>query len=193
MFDWILDFDLGILNYIYNNMRTPFLNGFMPIVTNLCEAGILWIAIAFVMLFFKKTRKTGIMMGAALIIGLILCNCIMKPAIDRIRPYDLMEQKGIIIDILLSKKLTDGSFPSGHTLACFEATTVLLYSFRKWGYAALALSILISFSRLYLFVHYPSDVIAGMLFGILFGILGIMIVNFVYRKFIDKNKNTLTH
>lgn len=186
-FPFVDNFDLGILNWLYENIRCPVLNVFFSSITHLGDAGLFWIAIAVVLLFFKKTRKTGLSMGAALILGLLFCNLTIKPLVARMRPYDYMEQfRGIDIDILLSKAPHDFSFPSGHTVASFEGATVLFIMHRKWGIPALALAALIAFSRLYLFVHYPTDVLAGLVMGVLFGILGCMIVNFFYKKFEKK-------
>lgn len=182
------NFDLGILNFLYEHVRCPFLNGFFSLITHLGDAGIFWIALAIVLIIFKKTRKTGLAMGCALILGLIFCNLTIKPLVARIRPYDLMALRGTDINILISKAPTDFSFPSGHTVASFEGASVLFIANKKWGIPALVLASLIAFSRLYLFVHYPTDVFAGLLMGILFGILGYLIVNYFWNK-LEKRKS----
>ena len=175
------NFDLPILNWIAANLWCPFLDAVMPVVTLLGDAGIFWIAIAVVLLFFPKTRKVGLGMGAALILGLLICNCMLKPIIDRIRPYDYQwNNYGIQINLLI-KALDDGSFPSGHTIASFEAATVLMIHSKKAGIPAVILACLIAFSRLYLYVHYPTDVIASVILGIGLGILG----NFLVQKGFD--------
>ena len=130
---------------------------YMPCV----NAGIFWIAIAVVLLFFSKTRKIGLGMGAALILGLLICNCMLKPLTARIRPYDYqLEHFGVTIKLLIEAQ-HDFSFPSGHTIASFEAATVLMIHNKKAGIASMLLACLIAFSRLYLYVHYPTDVIAS--------------------------------
>ena len=96
----------------------------------------------------------------------------MKPLIARTRPFDANNLK----DILLIKAPKDYSFPSGHTMASFAAATVLIYMNRKVGIVAMVLAVLIAFSRLYLYVHYPSDVFAGMIFGILSAIISIKLL-----------------
>ena len=103
-------FDVSVLNWIQNNLVSPFLDTFFSLVTHLGDAGIFWIAIAVVMLFFKKTRKTGIMMGVALVLGLIIGNGILKNVIGRVRPYDL-EGAMRNAESLLVKAPTDASFP----------------------------------------------------------------------------------
>lgn len=173
MFSFLAEnFDLPILDWIAANLWCPFLDAVMPVITLLGDAGIFWIAIAVALLFFPKTRKVGLGMGAALVIGLLVCNVTLKPLIARIRPYDYqLEHFGVTIKLLIEAQ-HDFSFPSGHTIASFEAATVLLIHSKKAGIPAMILACLIAFSRLYLYVHYPTDVIASVILGICFGILG---------------------
>ena len=171
-------FDLPVLDWIAANLWCPFLDAVMPVVTLLGDGGIFWIAIAVVLLFFPKTRRIGLGMGAALIIGLLVCNVTLKPLVARIRPYDYQfEHFGVSIKLLIEAQ-HDFSFPSGHTIASFEAATVLLIHSKKAGIPAMILACLIAFSRLYLYVHYPTDVIVSVILGICFGILG----NWLVRK-----------
>ena len=165
-------FDLPILDWIAAHLWCPFLDAVMPVITLLGDAGIFWIAIAVVLLFFPKTRRIGLGMGAALLLGLLVCNVTLKPLVARIRPYDyVLEQSGVQIKLLIEAQ-HDFSFPSGHTIASFEAATVLLIHNKKAGIGAVILACLIAFSRLYLYVHYPTDVIASVVLGIAFGFLG---------------------
>ena len=83
---------------------------------------------------------------------------------------------------LLVKKLSDYSFPSGHTLASFEGAVCIFIRYKKWGVAALVLAFAVALSRLYLYVHFPSDVLAGMILGTLFAIIGTLIVNKIYKR-----------
>ncbi len=138
----------------------------MPVITHLGDGGILWIALAIALLCMPKYRKTGLAMGIALLMGLMICNLWLKPWVGRLRPFDYqLEYYGRMIPLLI-KAPTDFSFPSGHTIASFEASTVLLLHHRKWGIGAFVLAALIAFSRLYLYVHYPTDVLAAMALGI---------------------------
>lgn len=124
------------------------------------------------MLILPKTRKTGIIVAAALLMNLILCNLILKNLVARVRPYDVNTAIAILI-----KKPLDFSFPSGHTAASFAAMTALfLAKMKKAWIAALVLAVLIAFSRLYFYVHYPTDVLGGAVVGILSGIIGYAIV-----------------
>ena len=170
-----VSFDLPILDWIQANLQSGFLDAVMPIITMFGDAGIFWMACATVLLIFRKHRRTGLGMWFAMAIGLLICNIILKPAVGRMRPYDFqMEHFQVAINLLIDKE-TSLSFPSGHTIASFEAATVLLINSKLMGIPALILAILIAFSRMYLYVHYPTDVIFSVFAGILFGIIGNLI------------------
>lgn len=175
IWSWLaVNFDLPILEWIANNLRNPFLNFVMPIITMLGDAGIFWIACAVLFLVFPKTRKMGLTMGVSLLIGLLLCNVTLKPLIDRVRPYDYSKE---YMQYLMTSIHHDGSFPSGHTIASFEAATAICIYNKKLGTVALVLAVLIAFSRLYLFVHYPTDVLASVVLGTGIAFLGKFLVN----------------
>lgn len=164
-------FDLPILEWIQDNLQSGLMDTLMPIITAFGNGGIFWIACAVLLMFLPKTRRIGFGMGFALALGLLVCNIILKPGVARIRPYDLQETLGVTIDLLI-KRSHDFSFPSGHTIASFEACTVLMLGNKKLGIPATLLAILIAFSRLYLYVHYPTDVITSVVLGIAFGFIG---------------------
>ena len=182
-------FDLPILEWIQENVANGFLDFLMPIITIFGDAGIFWIACAAVMLIFPKTRKTGLAMGVALVMGLLVCNICLKPLVARMRPlvYEVEILGNSAADLLHSGQLlvgkpSDFSFPSGHTIASFEAAGVLMLNNKKLGIPALVLAILIAFSRMYLFVHYPTDVLVSVVLGTLFAILA----NYLVKKGTDK-------
>ena len=182
-------FDLPILEWIQENVANGFLDFLMPIITIFGDAGIFWIACAAVMLIFPKTRKTGLAMGVALVMGLLVCNICLKPLVARMRPlvYEVEILGNSAADLLhsgqpLVGKPSDFSFPSGHTIASFEAAGVLMLNNKKLGIPALVLAILIAFSRMYLFVHYPTDVLVSVVLGTLFAILA----NYLVKKGADK-------
>lgn len=185
MFALITNWDISVLLKIQDLIKCEFLDFLVPIITLFGEDGIFWISVSIILICFRKTRKIGFSVGCALLLGLIFGNGILKPTVARIRPYNLpgMEQ---IRDSLLIAPLSDFSFPSGHTLACFEAATVLFLKDKRMGIPALGIAISVAFSRLYLFVHYPTDVIAGALLGIMFGLLGCIIIDTIYKKFEKK-------
>lgn len=183
-----VSFDLPILDWIQETMQCTFLDKTMPIVTLFGDGGVFWIGIAVLLLFFAKYRKTGFSMGMALVLGLVVCNITLKPLVARIRPYDFQLQEfGREISLLISAQ-HDFSFPSGHTIASFEACTVLLLHDKRMGIPATVLAILIAFSRLYLYVHYPTDVLVSLVLGIAFGLLGNFLVNLIYKKWVYNGK-----
>lgn len=176
-------FDLPILEWIQANLQSGFMDFIMPIITLFGDAGIFWIACSVILLFLPKHRKTGLSMGLALLIGLLVCNVTLKPLCQRIRPYDYqMLHYGREI-VLLIEAHSDFSFPSGHTIASFEACTALMIHNKKLGIPATVLAILIAFSRLYLYVHYPTDVIASVILGIAFGFLGSWLAGKILARF----------
>ena len=177
-----VSFDLPILDWIQAHLQSGLMDTIMPIITMFGDAGIFWMIWATLLLFTKKYRRTGLGMWFAMAMGLLICNIILKPSVGRIRPYDFQIQElgKTWNDLLLGGKLlvetpNDFSFPSGHTIASFEASTVLLLNNKLMGIPAVILAILIAFSRMYLYVHYPTDVIFSLFVGILFGIIGNLI------------------
>ena len=182
-------FDLPILNWIQEHLQSTFLDFIMPFITILGDAGIFWIACAVILMFIPKYRKAGFSMGLALIFGVVVCNMILKPLIGRIRPYDynlqvlkLQWQDFLVHGKLLVETPHDFSFPSGHTIASFEASVALYKNDKRLGIPALILAALISFSRMYLYVHYPTDVIASVILGTVFALIANWIVHSIFAK-----------
>ena len=171
-----VSFDLPILDWIAANLWCPVLDTVMPVITMFGDGGIFWIAISVLLLFTKKYRKVGLGMAFALAMGLVVCNIILKPGVARIRPYDFQMQHFAKEIALIAGGMHDFSFPSGHTIASFEACTVLMLGNKKFGIPATILAIAVAFSRLYLYLHYPTDVITSMVLGIIFGIAGYFLV-----------------
>lgn len=171
LYNCAISFDLPVLDWIQANMQSGFMDKFMPFITVFGDAGIFWMIWAALLLIFPKTRKTGLGMAIAMVFGLIVCNMTLKPLVARIRPYDLQAELGVAIQLLCEAQ-HDFSFPSGHTIASFEAAVVLLKNSKKMGIPAMILAVLISFSRMYLYVHYPTDVIVSVILGTLFALIG---------------------
>ena len=176
-----ISFDLPVLDWIQANLKSSIMDTVMPIITVFGDAGIFWMVIAALLFIFPKTRRTGLGMAIAMMIGLIVCNVTLKPLVARIRPYDLQAELGVTIQ-LLGERMHDFSFPSGHTIASFEAAVVMLKNSKKLGIPAMILAILISFSRLYLYVHYPTDVIASVILGTLFALIGNALAGLIAPK-----------
>ena len=175
-------FDLPVLDLIAEKLWCPSLDFIMPKITVLGDGGIFWMAIAVVLLLFGKTRRVGVGMLLAMLMGLLLCNLTLKPLCHRPRPYDYQyEVFGKTIPLIIERQ-HDFSFPSGHTIASFEAAGVIVMNNKKWGAAALVLACLIAFSRMYLYVHYPTDVLTSVVLGLVLAFLG----NRIARKIPDK-------
>lgn len=183
-----VSFDLPILDWIAANLWCPVLDVAMPIITLLGDAGIFWIAVAVLFIFMKKYRKTGIGMMLALMMGLLICNIWLKPTVARVRPYDFQMEYFMKEIPLLAGAMHDFSFPSGHTIASFEAAVVILLNNKKLGIPAMILAVLIAFSRLYLYVHYPTDVIFSVFLGSAFALLGNWLAGKIMEKLPEKLK-----
>lgn len=177
--DAIFNFDSSILLWIQDNVRADFASPVVKVITHLGDKGIFWIVVALALLAFRKTRRLGVLCAVSMVIGLVITNVILKNWVARIRPYELIQNLELIVG-----KETDFSFPSGHTtnsLAC--AWVLFRRAPKKWGVAALVLAILISLSRLYVGVHYPTDVLAGAVIGIGSACLSLWLVPKLEKKF----------
>lgn len=174
--------DFQILHAIQRNFSCSVLDFLMPKITALGNGGILWILLAILLLILPKTRKNGIQLGVGCVGCGLIGNLFLKNVIARNRPCWIEDHT------MLIAMPTDFSFPSGHTMVSFAAATVLWHWNRKVGIAAYLLAAVIAFSRLYLFVHFPSDVFAGAVIGILIGIAAIKGTDWMQKKF-QKQKN----
>ena len=175
------DLEFAILNAI-QGLRTPLGDWLMPLITALGNGGLLWILIG-VALIWRGARREGLLVLAALAIEALLCNGILKPLFDLPRPCEINQH----VELLIPRP-SDASFPSGHTGASFAAVTALwLGGVRRWQ-VALVVAILIAFSRLYLYVHYPSDVLAGMILGVLCALLAAKLVALAEVRFGGKGR-----
>ena len=165
LLDIIRQLDYDILVQISDHLRGGVSDTVWTVISSLGNGGALWIVLAVILLFFRKTRRAGAAMLGALLIGLLVGNVLIKPLVMRPRPF--------VSHPDLSALFIPGdqwSFPSGHTLSSFAAATALCFFHHKSGLLACAAAVLIGFSRLYACVHYPTDVLAGMLLGILCGL-----------------------
>lgn len=159
-----MQWEFAVLNFIAENLRTEFLNSFMAFVTSLGEAGMIWIITAIILITVKPFRKIGLAMLVALFIMQITGNMLLKPWVGRKRPFQVCPGAPVVIS-----PPGGYSFPSGHTYSSFAAATVLFLGNKRLGIPAVLLAAMIGFSRLYLYVHFPTDVLAGMILGILVG------------------------
>ena len=183
MFDFIQNIDISVIEKIYrfqHNLNSELFNRIMIFFTNLGDYGTVWIAIALILFLNKKYRKTGILAFVSLAICSVIVNIILKPLIQRPRPFT-----EIADIILLIKTPKDYSFPSGHTAASFVMVYIFFRHIKKYFIPVFITGILIAFSRMYLTVHFPSDIIAGIIIGIFSGYAGEKLAARFYRKKID--------
>lgn len=159
----MIQLDFAILDWIAAHLQTPLLDQIMPFVSKLGD-GPLWVALGFVLLCFPKTRKPGVLLLCALLLNYLCANVFLKQLVARPRPFVLHPDV-----VLLVPPPGSYSFPSGHTAASFAMASSLFCSFGKKAWPLFVLAALIGFSRLYLYVHYPSDVLGGVLVGCLAG------------------------
>lgn len=173
---FIEQFDSSILLWL-QNLRGP-LDSVVTFITRLGDKGYLWIALAVILLLFRKTRRGGFAVLLALVCNLFITNVWLKNAVERVRPYDMIEGLRSLIG-----EVSSWSFPSGHTSSSFAAAVAVALTFgRKIGVPAIILAVLISLSRLYIGVHYPTDVLAGAVIGTICGIVATLIVKAFMRK-----------
>lgn len=148
------------------SLRSPVMDWVMAFFSNINNHGYLCIALAIVLIIFRRTRRVGLQVLMSIALAYLLANLIIKNIVARPRPYQMYA------DIIpLVGKPHDTSFPSGHSVSAFAAATAIFLNHKKIGIAALVIAALISFSRLYNQVHFPTDVIAGMLIGIIMALL----------------------
>lgn len=178
MLETLLNLDGGFLLFLQESVRSPILNSIMIWITSLGDAGKIWIVLTIVLLFYPKTRKVGIMSAVALLGSLLINNYLIKNLVQRPRPFVTFTDLRIIIPTP-----SEFSFPSGHTSSSFAAAAVFYRHLpKKLGLPSVILAGLIGFSRLYVGVHYPTDVIAGALMGILLSYMAEFLVNFLEKK-----------
>jgi len=169
MLESLINFEGSILLFLQNYVRNPVLNALLIPFTLSNNAGISCILIVAVFIYFKSLRKAGILMGISLLLEFLLNNLIIKNLFARIRPYEVID--GLI---LLVGKAPDYSFPSGHTGSAFAlAVVIFMVMDRKYGIIALILASLMGFSRLYVGIHYPSDVLGGVILGIVTSVIAV--------------------
>lgn len=175
-FQWELD----LLHWL-QEIGNEALDFIVPKITFLGDAGWFWIVVALLFIILPFNRKIGFQAAVALILTAIVCNVILKPSIMRARPCWIEPE----IELLV-KVPRDYSFPSGHSNASFAVATSIFMRNKKLGIPAIILATAIALSRLYVFVHWPTDVLAGILVGITGGIVSYYIVNWLYKRFNKK-------
>ena len=158
--DFIQNIDNKIL-FAIQNLHYPILDQIMIFITKLGNIGFIWFLIAIILLTTKKYRRYGFILCISICVSVFLGSFLLKPLIARVRPCDTFTDVPLLI-----QNPEEYSFPSGHATSSFAAATILFFANKKWAVWAFLLAALISFSRVYLFVHYPSDIIGGAILGI---------------------------
>jgi len=159
--DSLLYLDEEILIYIQENIRNAPADAVMKAVTHLGDIGILWVLMILILLLSKKYAKTALIMAVALSLGLLITNMILKNSVQRTRPFQNIENLFPLIN-----KPEDWSFPSGHATSSIGCGLVMLRNLpKKYGVSGFTIGLMIAVSRIYLGVHYTSDVAAGALIG----------------------------
>lgn len=170
-------FDQAVMAFVQSNCHNAVTDKIFPIITYLGESGIFWILLSLLLILLGKKRGwqvTGGLMLGAMLIGLLAGEVTLKNIVCRPRPFQELSR-----DVqLLIPPPSGWSFPSGHSCASFAAATSVFLKDKRFGAAALALAALIAFSRVFLFVHYPTDVLAGSLLGIICAVA----VSYGYRR-----------
>ena len=181
MFDFITEFDFAILDLIYQNIRCDFLDPVFAGITHFADAGIGWIILGILLLIPKKTRLWGAMALTAMVFSLTIGELVVKNLVCRVRPYDAYQLfHGVPLPFALNAGTESSfSFPSGHTGCSFASAVVYFIGSKKWGTAPLVFAGLVGFSRLYNYVHFPTDVVAGAILGTLCVIFTV----WLYKKY----------
>lgn len=198
MFDSFLSFDLSVFEWI-QGIQNEFLSAIMVFITTLGNAGAIFIVLALVLLFTKKYRKAGLAVAVALIVMLLCNDLFLKEFFARPRPFNLFdtdpekyaEWGTRYIFPELVHKPSSYSFPSGHTSSAFAAAIALLWHNRKFGIPVTIFAALMGFSRIYVEVHYCTDVIAGVVSGTICALIAVLIVKFLFPV-VDKGINKLS-
>ncbi|MGN0447742.1 MAG: phosphatase PAP2 family protein [Acutalibacteraceae bacterium] len=199
LFDSFLNFDLSVFEWI-QSIQTPILNAIMKVITTMGDEGIIFIAMALVLVFTKKYRKAGFTMLAALGIMLVCNNLVLKEIFERTRPFNLFAEDSVKYALWggenakyvfpnIVEQPHSFSFPSGHTSSAFAAAIAVLWYDRKIGIPTTIFAFLMGFSRIYVEVHYCTDVIAGAIVGTIYALLAVLIAKYLYpvfEKLLDK-------
>lgn len=177
-----MEWEFYVLNYIQDHIRNSQLDVIMPLISMLGAGGALWVIMTVICLIVKKYRPFGKKLAFSMIVDLLVCNATIKPIVNRIRPYDL----NTTVQLIVPPEI-DPSFPSGHTFFAFSAATICFLYDKKLGIIMYLIAILIAFSRLYLYIHFPTDVLCGAIFGTLTALLSW----FLYKKFFEEEKESV--
>ena len=174
---WEIDFLNGIQTWLSNPVTDTFFSYFTLLGDPIC-----FIVLIAAMIFPKRTRKIAIQMGFAMLLGVLIGNMIIKNAVARPRPYTQPNALITAADLLI-KQPSDYSFPSGHTLASFNCALCLFYNKKGWGSLALFGAAMIAFSRMFVFVHYPTDIIGGIVLAVVTSLVSFYVTKALFARY----------
>ena len=169
--------ELTVLDWIQLHLRCRFLDWFMPFISSLSNHGEVWILFAAALLLIRRQRKYGLSAACALTLDLIACNIVLKPLVGRARPFAFRPEFSLLVP-----PPGDASFPSGHTAAAFAVVFALKAAGSPLWKPALALAVITAFSRLYLYIHWPTDILGGILVGAAAGWAGAKLAEVLLQK-----------
>lgn len=177
-----MDWEFYILDFIHKYFSNPVMDVIMKFVSFLGSLGIIWIALTIILLFTKKHRTLGRSLAVNLTIDLVACNMIIKPIVARLRPFEFNQSINLVVSAP-----TDSSFPSGHTLFAFATATIFFIYNKKIGLLMYLFACIMAFSRLYLYVHFPTDVAFGAVLGIILAITSHMLEKVIFTPKLKDN------
>lgn len=183
MAEYITQIDFNILYWIQENLRCAFLDILFPVMGEMQNLGIFGITVGVILLFPKKTRFCGFAILVAML-GTLILEYGMKFFFTRVRPCNQVDDI-----VMLVAKPASYSFPSNHAASSFAAAVAVLMTMRKkiWAIPAFVIASLISFARIYCFVHFPSDVIVGAILGSLIGFgICLLMDKSGFKKFLQR-------
>lgn len=174
----LLTLDGAVLIWIQENLRADWLTPLIQFITHLGGLGKIWIVLSLILLCFKRTRTAGAAGLLGLFCSLIINNVILKNLFSRTRPYEVVD--GLL---LLGKQASDYSFPSGHTGSSFAVAVAVFRTIGKGKarWLLILFAAIMAFTRLYIGIHYPTDILGGLLTGILCGYAGAAMAVFLQR------------
>ena len=178
--------DFLILNWLQKHLRGKTLDILMPMITALGNGGFLFALLTIGLLCTRRWRREGVAVGTSLLLCPLAGNLFLKPLVGRIRPYDLVDGFQLLI-----KPLPDYSFPSGHTMAAFACAGVFWHyrqMFGGWSNVMMGLAVLMGFSRLYLYVHFPTDILGGVALGLALGACGSLLADKISNKWAKRSE-----
>lgn len=180
--EWIQQMDCRMMAWIQDHVGHSVWDSVMIAVSKLGNGGFIWIAIGVILLLAGWKNRKYIQWGLTVLLSLgtnaLVCNLLLKPLVARTRPYDVLGYE------ILIPPLSDYSFPSGHTSASFAAATAIYAINRKWGIAAYVFAALMGISRLYLGVHFVTDVVVGALIGFFMAKITIFLLGKITKNWI---------